>query len=150
MKKPILKNFSNEVLMVLSKQKNDKDFDSEVRKILVERYSKVRQPYFKVYFQYMHSEGVQHLVYGDILASYLIEGDYLIDEEVFDELLPSLSVEHVWELSKSTNNLIKEKSRDRIFEIMDLYDKELDIEKNDNNKLLIKNNIIYFKRKGEE
>jgi hypothetical protein len=149
MKKPVLKNFNNEVLILLSKQKNDKDFDNEVRGILLERYSRIRQPYFKVYFNYTHSNGVQHLVYGDILATHLIDGGYTIDEEVLDELLPNLSVENIWELSKSENDLIREKSRDHLFAVMDLYEKEVVTVKEEKCKVLVKDNIICFKRKGE-
>jgi hypothetical protein len=74
LKKPILKNFSDEVLLLLSSQKSDKDFDQEVRGVLFDRYTKRPVPYFKIYFKYMHSTGVEHLVYGDLLASRLIEG----------------------------------------------------------------------------
>ena len=89
MKQPVLKNFSNEVLLLLSKQKEDKEFDQEVRGILFDRHAKRPEPYFKVYFKYLHSTGVEHLVYGDLLATRLIEGGYVVEEKVLDELLPN-------------------------------------------------------------
>ncbi len=149
MKKPILKNFSDEVLILLSSQKDDKEFDQEVRSVLFDRYAKRPVPYFKIYFKYMHSTGVEHLVYGDLLASRLIEGGYRVDEEVLDELLPNLSIEHIWALGKSENDLIREKSREVLFRILDLYDQEVITIKDENTKVLRKENIICFKRKGE-
>ena len=119
MKQPVLKNFSDEVLLLLSKQKEDKEFDQEVRGILFDRHAKRPEPYFKVYFKYLHSSGVEHLVYGDLLATRLIEGGYVVEEKVLDELLPNLSIEHIWALGKNENDLIREKSREVLFSILD-------------------------------
>ena len=149
MKKPVLKNFSDEVLLLLSSQKSDKDFDDEVRSVLFDRYTKKSVPYFKIYFKYMHSTGVEHLVYGDLLATRLIEGGYKVDEEVLDELLPNLSIEHIWALGKSEDDLIREKSREVLFSILDLYDQEVITVKDEKTKVMRRENIIYFKRKGE-
>lgn len=150
MKQPVLKNFSDEVLLLLSKQKEDKEFDQEVRGILFDRHAKRPEPYFKVYFKYLHSSGVEHLVYGDLLATRLIEGGYVVEEKVLDELLPNLSIEHIWALGKNENDLIREKSREVLFSILDLYEKDNVTIKSDDVKVLKKSNFIVLKRKGEE
>ena len=150
MKKPTLNNFSDEVLLLLSKQKENNEFDQEVRGILYERHAKRPMPYFKIYFKYLHSVGVEHLVYGDLLATRLIEGGYVVEEKVLDELLPNLSIEHIWALGKNENELIREKSREILFSILDLYEKDNVALKGDDVKVLKKSNFIVLKRKGEE
>lgn len=149
MKKPLLKSFSNEVLILLSRQKNDKEFDEEVRSILAERYINSTLPYIKVYLNYRNSEGVEKLAYGDTLATHLIEGGYSIEGEVLDELLPNLSIEHIWALSKSSDSFVREKSREHLFSVLDLYEKEVVTVKRSKQKKFKRENVIYFKRKGE-
>ena len=81
----------------------------------------------------------------------LISQELIIEkeEEVLDELLPNLSIEHIWALGKSEDDLIRDKSREVLFRILDLYDQEVITVKDENTKVLRKENIIYFKRKGE-
>lgn len=147
MKKPILKNFTNDVLILLSNQKQDGEFDEEVRKILVARFNKLELSYMQVFSKYMKSTGVLKLAYGDVLATHLIKGGYRIEEEIVDELLPNLSIEYIWSLSKSKDDLIREKAREHLFSVLDLYEeKEVDFEK-DQSKVIRKEKIIYLKKK---
>ena len=151
MKKPLLSSFSNEVLILLSKQKQDKEFDEAVRSILVDRFSKASLPYVHIYLKYRATSGVEKLAYGDVLATHLIEGGYGAEGEVLDELLPNLSIEYIWALSKSDDVFIRDKSRKHLFKILDLYEEEVliiseEVPKQKTNK---RDNIIYFKRKGE-
>ena len=150
MKKTVLCSFTNEVLVLLSKQKQDEEFDEEVRKILVDRFIESTLPYIQVYFNYRKSTGVLKLAYGDVLATHLIEGGYSIEGEVLDELLPNLSIEHIWSLSKSSDEVVRERSREHLFSVLDLYEKEMVTVKKEKTKTFKKEKIVYFKRKGEE
>jgi len=148
-KKPSLRSFSNEILILLSKQKNDKLFDEEVRQILVDRYTNTSKSYFDVYLKYCNTCGVEKLAYGDLLATHLIEGGYSIEEKVLVELLPYLSIENVWALSKSNDTLVREKSHNYLLGVLDLYEKAVVVEEKPIQKTNSSGNIIYFKRKGE-
>ena len=120
MKQPVLKNFSDEVLLLLSKQKEDKEFDQEVRGILFDRHAKRPEPYFKVYFKYLHSSGVEHLVYGDLLATRLIEGGYVVEEKVLFSILDlyekdnvTIKSDDVKVLKKSNFIVLKRKGEEK-------------------------------------
>lgn len=146
MKKPILENFSSETLILLSKQKKDKEFDEAVRKILTERYEASNYPFFKTYYDYKKSDGLEKLACGEALATHLINGDYFIECEVLDELLPNLSIEKLWCLGRNENTLVREKAREQLFSVMDMISDEVVVTK-PAQKTISKNNIIYLKRK---
>ena len=111
MKRMELERYNNKILICLAKQKNNPEFDKMVREIIAERVIFSNYPYLYTYRKYKSSDGIEKLAYGDALATHLMNGEYLIETEVLDNLLPTLSIEMLCDLSNNKNEYIRDNAR---------------------------------------
>lgn len=141
MKRMELERYNNKLLLCLAKQKSNPEFDKMVREIIAERVIFSNYSYLYTYRKYKKSDGVEKLAYGDALATHLVNGEYLIETEVLDSLLPTLSIETLCDLSNNKNGYIRDKARSCLVDNMGIKLEEVVI-----TRPKVKVNL---KRKGE-
>ncbi len=110
MRRPLLKDYDTSILLALSKQQNDATFNEEVRRIIFNRYKD--DSYDSIYLMYCKSDGVKALALGDVLAKYLIKSNHFIDKYSLELLLHNISLDDLWNLATSNNDLVKDRARE--------------------------------------
>lgn len=143
MKKPALEGYTDEVLIQLSKQELGMKMNSEIKEILLKRFISYDLSYLQIYNKYKKSVGILKDIYGNLLAKKVIDNMCYVDEETLSEILPSLSIDSVWSLSKHDDSSISKKASQHLFLILDSFDKKED-------NVIENKNIVYFKRKGDK
>ena len=145
-----LERYSNKILKILSEQRRNPIFDKMVREIMYERFVMADYPYLYTYSMYKKSNGVEKLAYGDYLATHLMNGEYFIEEDVLQNLLSSLSINTLVDLSNSKNEHIRDSARTCLVDNMGVELEEVVITrpKVKVNKMT-KNKIINLRRKGD-
>ncbi len=112
MRKPSLYDYDTKMLIALSQQRSNSEFDQIVRKVLYDKYK--TYPYSMVCFMYRESDGIQALALGDVLARYLIEENCLMDDDTLEKLLKNISTDDLWNLAVSDNVCAKERARELV------------------------------------
>ena len=103
MRKPSLYDYDTKMLIALSQQRSNSEFDQIVRKVLYDKYK--TYPYSMVCFMYRESDGIQALA---------LEENCLMDDDTLEKLLKNISTDDLWNLAVSDNVCAKERARELV------------------------------------
>ena len=141
-----LKDYTNDLLMVLAEQKNDEAFDDLVKKIIKSRYLETETNPFRFVQLAKVKKGLELKALAEIIVDKSIDSQFIVIPYGIDHIINSLDFDYLMlACHESKHEYIRNKAFEKVNEMFDELEKDEKIKEELIEKI---NNDVKVRRKN--